>query len=174
MPYEAKAYIESHGGMKWIMERSSIQQNRELYEHFPKIKRSTLSKQKTRWIKRNTQTVSTRPKKKATKRQNIESTISPNVGSTSSMKTASTPTAPISSAPDDSGSHSPRGGLQELTEAIFEDALCRVLQTDPAKALGPALSFLDKKKQLSVEDEETSNTLLQLDKLKKKRDEMFV
>ncbi|MCJ7481507.1 MAG: hypothetical protein MUO31_00925 [Thermodesulfovibrionales bacterium] len=49
-------------------------------------------------------------------------------------------------------------GILKLTEEILEDALVRVLQQDPAKALGPALAFLDKKKSLSINDDDTQQT----------------
>ena len=66
------------------------------------------------------------------------------------------------------------GGFFSLTEEILEDALVRVLQSDPAKALGPAIAFLDKKKGLSVEDQDTTPGLIALDKLHSKRRDMFV
>ena len=75
--------------------------------------------------------------------------------------------------PDEGRSHSPTGGLRKLTEEVFEDALVRVLDTDPAKALGPALAFLDKKKSLSIEDTDTHQSTIAQDKMERKRKAMF-
>jgi len=75
--------------------------------------------------------------------------------------------------PNDALPHSQGGGLQKLTEEIFEDALVRVLYEDPTKALAPALAFLDKKKSLSVEDTDTNISQIALDKLEQKRKAMF-
>ena len=50
------------------------------------------------------------------------------------------------------------GILLKITEEILEDALARVLESDPVKALGPALTFLDKKKSLSINDDDTMQT----------------
>ena len=65
------------------------------------------------------------------------------------------------------------GGLQRLTEEILENAIVDVLQTDPAKGLSVALAFLDKKKSLSVEDQDTNISLIALEKIKRKQKEMF-
>jgi len=80
---------------------------------------------------------------------------------------------PLITPPDDALPHSQGGGLQKLTEEIFEDALVRVLYEDPTKALAPALAFLDKKKSLSVEDTDTNISQIALDKLEQKRKAMF-
>ena len=46
----------------------------------------------------------------------------------------------------------------KLTEEVLETALVKALRDDPIKALNPALAFLDKKKSLSVADDETEQT----------------
>lgn len=45
-----------------------------------------------------------------------------------------------------------KGKLRKLTEEILENAIVEVLETEPSKGLSTALAFLDKKKQLQVED----------------------
>lgn len=61
----------------------------------------------------------------------------------------------------------------KLTEAILEQAIVKALDQDPIKALPVAFQFLREKKGLSVEDEDTTNTLIQGDKLKRLQEEMF-
>ena len=117
-----------------------------------------------------------------------------------SIRHGSTATAPIKGLNDESarlsksegsnpsGGHAPQshnlsfprapGGsgnptTYKLTEEVLEDAIVRVLQTDPAKGLGPAISFMDKKKSLSVEDADTDRSIIALEKLERKRKEMF-
>lgn len=57
-------------------------------------------------------------------------------------------------------SDAPRRGAQtpatysKLTEEVVEDAIVRVLQTNPEKAISVATSFLDKKKAISIEDQD--------------------
>ena len=46
----------------------------------------------------------------------------------------------------------------KLTEEVLETALVKALRDDPIKALNPALAFLDKKKSLSVADDDTEQT----------------
>ena len=65
---------------------------------------------------------------------------------------------PHLSTSDDARQGDKPGTPLKLTEEVLEDALVRVLQSDPTKALGPALTFLDKKKSLSVNDDETEQT----------------
>ena len=84
--------------------------------------------------------------------------------STSQSHNLSSPRAP-------GGSANPT--TYKLTEEVLEDAIVRVLQTDPAKGLGPAISFMDKKKSLSVEDADTDRSIIALEKLERKRKEMF-
>ena len=85
------------------------------------------------------------------------------------------PTAPLANLHSDPPPVGANAGTSlKLTEEVLEDALVRVLMTQPEKGLGPALAFLDKKKGLSVESEDTISGYVALDKLKEKRRDMFV
>ena len=53
--------------------------------------------------------------------------------------------------PDDPQPHSLGGGLQTLNEEIVEDAIARVLQSTPEKALGVAVAWVEKKGKISKE-----------------------
>ena len=80
------------------------------------------------------------------------------------------PDQSVSSAPDD-----PRkgGGSLKLTEDLIETAIARVLLENPEKGLSAAISWMDKKKAISVEDEDTKQALVGREKLTKKHEEMF-
>lgn len=151
-------YIESYDVNKFLR-LTPRQQNKLLYQYF-KCKdekaRNSAKCQKSKYLKKIIVTPKVKP--------------SPKRNPPTQSKT------PIThSAPDETGvvGHSASGGLRKLTEEILENALVIALETDPTRALGPALAFLDKKKSLSIEDTDTNTSIIALDKMERKRKEMF-
>ena len=63
-----------------------------------------------------------------------------------------------------------------LTEDIIESAILRRLYSEEVSTadINTAINRLDKKKKISVDNKDTNNTVVQSDKLKELRDNLFV
>lgn len=140
---------------KTFLQLGSKEQNKTLYNEYPKASRSTIRNNKKNILDRK-----------------IVKSVQKKIDKKQTTKKKDPPLSHLSADTSRQGDK-PGTPLEKLTEEILEDALVKALRDDPTRALNPALAFLDKKKGLSVSDDDTNQTLIAQDKLKTIRKDMF-